>query len=336
MGVVGSGLRVFHILGPRCLSCMQEFCTLYNDWLDATTYFWVETLISSTNEQQWTNTVTVEARETVPNSLAEKVMVCQAMRAYAHAMQKPLNQVLEKDVVATTLGIKGYAELYKSMSVEAQANFPKKDGSNNAAFSKTGNEAVAAGRAIKKAKMQADEAAEKNPGPDNSDTSSVKAKTKKDQTGPKKEKEVKEFLAMEQSSDVAIGRVMAEKAKNPDGWSWASDLLSSYKNYRTEVLKLYCDNTAFQSLKVAALSPKESAKVKKEHGDGYVGKLVEFVTVLGPPISKMAEAAFQIEQMATAKLQAADALKSAGKPKAKAKGKGIKRSASSKSLPSVV
>ena len=43
---------------------MQEFCTLYNDWLDATTYFWVETLISSTNEQQWTNTVTVEARET--------------------------------------------------------------------------------------------------------------------------------------------------------------------------------------------------------------------------------------------------------------------------------
>eukprot|EP00439_Symbiodinium_sp_Y106_P018851 s3705_g2.t1 len=158
----------------------------------------------------------------------------------------------------------------------------KKDGSNNAAFSKTGNEAVAAGRATKKAKMQAEQAAEANPGPDNSETSSVKSKTKKDQTGPKKEKEVKEFLAMEQSSDVAIGRV------------------------------------------------------KKEHGDGYVGKLVEFVTVLGPPISKMAEAAFQIEQMANAKLQAADALKSAGKPKAKAKGKGIKRSASTKSLPSVV
>ena len=59
------------------------------------------------------------------------------------------------------------------------------------------------------------QAAEKNPGPDNSETSSVKSKTKKDQTGPKKEKEVKEFLAMEQSSDVAIGRVMAEKAKNP-------------------------------------------------------------------------------------------------------------------------
>ena len=32
----------------------------------------METLISSTNEQQWTNTVTIEATEAVPNSLAEK------------------------------------------------------------------------------------------------------------------------------------------------------------------------------------------------------------------------------------------------------------------------
>ncbi|CAE7311876.1 unnamed protein product, partial [Symbiodinium sp. CCMP2592] len=247
-----------------------EFCTLYNDWLDAMTYFWVETLISSSNEQQWTNTVS------------------------------------EKDVAETTLGIKGYAELYKTMSPEAQANFPRKDGSNNAAFTKTGKDAVEAGRANKRTKQAAEEAdGNGSPGPDGSDTPNPKTKTKKDQTGPKKEKEVKEFLAMEQSSDVAIGRVMHEKAKNPDGWTWASDLLASYKNFRTEVLKLYCDNPDFQSLKVAALSPKESAKIKKEHGDGYVGKLVEFVTVLGPPITKMAEAAFQIEQMASAKLSAA-------------------------------
>ncbi|CAE7582776.1 unnamed protein product [Symbiodinium sp. CCMP2592] len=293
-----------------------EFCTLHNDWLDAMTYF------------LGGDVDFIEQRAAV-------VKVCQALRAYAHAMRKPLNQVSEKDVAETTLGIKGYAELYKTMSPEAQAKFPKNDGSNNAAFTKTGQDAVAAG---KRARKQAAEEADGNgsPGPDGSDTPNPKTKTKKDQKGPKKEKEVKEFLAMEQSSDVAIGRVMAEKAKNPDGWTWASDLLASYKNFRTEVLKLYCDNPDFQSLKVAALSPKESAKIKKEHGDGYVGKLVEFVTVLGPPIAKMAEAAFQIEQMASAKLLAADALKSASKPKAKAKGKGIKRTASTRSLPSVV
>ena len=131
---------------------------------------------------------------------------------------------------------------------------------------------------------------------------------------------------------------MAEMGKNPEGWSWASDLIATYKKYRTEVLKLYCDVEGFQSLKVAALSTKESAKLKKEFGDGYVGKLVEFITLAGPQIQKMAESAFAIENMASAKLQAAESLKSgSAKPKAKQnKGKGaLKRTASARSLPSV-
>lgn len=319
---------------------MQDYCTLYNDWLDTQTYFWVETLVSSSSEQQWANTVTVEATDSVADSLAEKVVVCKATRAYAHAMKKPLASVKVEEVAKSSLGIKGYAELYANMPQDIHASFPKMDGSNNPSFTKTGNAAVADGKAKRARKQAGDQqGAGSEPGQDQAPdpTEPNPKKSKKDQTGPKKEKEVKEFLAMEQSSDVAIGRVMAEMSKNPDGWTWATDLIATYKKYRTEVLKLYCDVEGFQSLKVAALSSKESAKLKKELGDSYVGKLVEFITLAGPQIQKMAEAAFAIEKMASAKLQATENMKSsAAKPKAKAKGKnGLRRSASSKSLPSV-
>ena len=287
--------------------------------------------------------MTIETTDTVPNSLAEKVVTCKAIRAYAHAMKKPLASVSQEDVAKSKLGIKGYAELYATMPDEIQSSFPKMDGSNNQAFAKTGQDAVSEARAKKKARKQAAEEQGVGGEPGRPDSTpnpepATKKTTKKDQTGPKKEKEVKEFLAMEQSSDVAIGRVMAEMGKNPEGWSWASDLIATYKKYRTEVLKLYCDVEGFQSLKVAALSTKESAKLKKEFGDGYVGKLVEFITLAGPQIQKMAEAAFAIENMASAKLQAAESLKSgSAKPKAKQnKGKGaLKRTASARSLPSV-
>ena len=297
----------------------------------------METLICSTNEQQWTNTVTIEATEAVPNSLAEKVIVCKAMRAYAHSMKRPLGSVTEQEVAETKLGIKGYAELYAT--VAEHIGTPKMDGSNNPPFPSTGNSAVTEGKTKKNKRAKQQEDDQQPAGDDdkeNSNPDPTPKKPRKDQTGPRKEKEVKELLAMEQSSDVSMGRIMSEFGKNPADWSWAKELIADYKTYRTEVLRLYADVAGFQSLKVAALSPKESAKVKKEWGEGYVGKLVEFVTVAGPQIQKMAEAAFGIEKMAAAKNQAADFL--SAKPKAKAKGKSkasLKRSASSKSLPSV-
>ncbi|CAE7468760.1 unnamed protein product, partial [Symbiodinium microadriaticum] len=297
---------------------LKDYCTLYNDWLDTQTYFWVETLISSTNEQQWTNTVTIEATEAVPNSLAEKVILCKAMRAYAHAMKKPLGSVTEKEVADSKLGLKGYAELYTTLA--EHIGTPKMDGSNNAPFAHTGMAAVTEGK-NKRAKQQVmdDQQPAGDDEKENSTPDPTPKKPRKDQTGPRKEKEVKELLAMEQSSDVSMGRIMSEFGKNPADWSWAKELIADYKTYRTEVLRLYCEVPGLQSLKVAALSPKESAKVKKEWGEGYVGKLVEFVTVAGPQIQKMAEAAFGIEKMSAAKNQAADFL--IAKPKAKAKSK---------------
>ncbi|CAE7393248.1 unnamed protein product, partial [Symbiodinium microadriaticum] len=329
-------LQLINILG----GCDQpeEYCTLYNDWPDTQTYFWVETLISSTNEQQWTNTVTVEATEAVPNSLAEKVILRKAMRAYAHAMKKPLGSVTEKEVADTKLGLKGYAELYTTLA--EHIGTPKMDGSNNAPFAHTGMAAVTEGKANKNKRAKQQGMDDQQPAGDdekeNSSPDPTPKKPRKDQTGPRKEKEVKELLAMEQSSDVSMGRIMSEFGKNPADWSWAKELIADYKAYRTEVLRLYCEVPGFQSLKGAALSPKDSAKVKKEWGEGYVGKLVEFVTVAGPQIQKMAEAAFGIEKMSAAKNQAADFLNAKPKAMAKSKSKAaLKRSASSKSLPSV-
>ncbi|CAE7266924.1 unnamed protein product, partial [Symbiodinium sp. CCMP2456] len=313
---------------------LKEYCTQYNDWLGAETYFWVETLISSCNLQEWTNTVTVETTDTVSGSMAAKVTACKAMRAYAVHHNKQLQEVTEEAVASSSLGLKGWAELYDGMPQEAQKSFPKSDGSNNQPFEATGNTAV---QKAKRAKVAVDPAGAGDAVPPSTedDKAGGKTKVKKDQTASKKEKEIKEFLAMEQSSDVTMSRVMGEIGRNAAGWSWATDLIGTYKQHRTQVLKLYCDNTEFQSLKIAALSPKESQKLKKEFGDSYVSKLVEFVTVLGPAIEQMSRCALQVQEMATAK-DAASKNASASKPKAKAKSKSkLRRSNSTKSLASV-
>ena len=65
--------------------------------------------------------MTIETTDTVPNSLAEKVVTCKAIRAYAHAMKKPLASVSQEDVAKSKLGIKGYAELYATMPDEMAA-----------------------------------------------------------------------------------------------------------------------------------------------------------------------------------------------------------------------
>ena len=80
--------------------------------------------------------MTSETTDTVPNSLAEKVVTCKAIRAYAHAMKKPLASVSQEDVAKSKLGIKGYAELYATMPDEIQSSFPQMDGSNNQAFAR--------------------------------------------------------------------------------------------------------------------------------------------------------------------------------------------------------
>ena len=168
-----------------------------------------------------------------------------------------------------------------------------------------------------------------------------RARTLKDQTGPKKEREVRELLAMEQSSDNAMALIATAMQKDASWWSWATAAVQSYKNSRQEVLKLYCDEPFYQSLKVAALSPKETAKLKKQYADDYLSKLIQFTTFLGPKIQEMAEAAFQIESMAEAKKKAKETLdcqRSAGggKPKAKAKSKAksrVKKGVSASSLP---
>ncbi|CAE7891290.1 unnamed protein product [Symbiodinium microadriaticum] len=315
---------------------LKEYCIQYNDWLGAETFFWVEVLMTSSNTQEWTNTITVESTDTISDSLAAKVVACKAMRAYANHHKKQLQEVSEDDVASSSLGLKGWAELYDGLPQEALKSFPKCDGSNNQPFKDTGDAAV---QKAKRAKVAAAEVPATTdglpPAQEEEKSSSGKSKAKKDQTASRKEKEIKEFLAMEQSSDVAMSRVMGEMSKNADGWSWATDLIGTYKQYRTEVLKLYAATVEFQSLKIAALSPRESQKLKKEFGESYVSKLVEFVTVLGPAIEKMSQCAFQVQEMASAK-DAATKAASAPKPKAKAKSKSkLRRSASAKSLPSV-
>ena len=117
----------------RCMGIVsrtlwQEFCVLYNDWLQADTYFWVERLVTTSSAQEWANVVTVESKDTVHGSWTAKVEISRAIRAFAAAKGKKIQQVTEKMVAQSDLGIKGYASLYDSLP--AAAPKPGGDGTN--------------------------------------------------------------------------------------------------------------------------------------------------------------------------------------------------------------
>ena len=96
------------------------------------------------------------------------------------------------------------------------------------------------------------------------------------------------------------------------------------------MVTLYAENPFFQAMKVAALSAKEMAALKKQYKEEYVSKLVEFVTLLGPKIQAMAQASHQIQLMATAKRGAMEASTQKAGPKSKARA-GKKKAAIKKS-----
>ena len=274
--------------------------------------------------QEWKAKVTIEATDVLPNSWAAKIEACKAMRAYSVQENVRLQDVTEDMVKATQLGLKGYASLYSTLPAAA----PKKggDGTNN-------HPAPPAPPGNKRRRGEPDAADDSVPA-----EPEKKARGKKDNTGAKKEKEVKEFLAMEQAADNVMSKLATAMGKDPSWYAWATEAVTKYKAHRTTLLRGYCDEAFFQAVKVAALSPKETAKLKKEYQDEYVGKLVQFVTTMGPLIQQMAETAFQIEHMASAKRSAAESLKSqwqAPKAKAKPRSKRVSRTSSSKSLPSV-
>ena len=173
----------------RCMGIVsrtlwQEFCVLYNDWLQADTYFWVERLVTTSSAQEWANVVTVESKDAVHGSWTAKVEISPAIRAFAAAKGKKIQQVTEKMVAQSDLGIKGYASLYDSLP--AAAPKPGGDGTNAPP-------------------PPAPPSARKRTQEDDGDDEGQKAKgssnTKKPRiqnTTAKYEKEVKEFLAMEQ------------------------------------------------------------------------------------------------------------------------------------------
>ncbi|CAE7679618.1 unnamed protein product [Symbiodinium sp. CCMP2592] len=120
-------------------------------------------------------------------------------------------------------------------------------------------------------------------------------------------------LPPEQASDNAMSTITIELGKSdPAARQWASGFVKSYKECRVGVLELYAENPFFQSMKVAVLSAKELQKVKKEYKDQYLPKLCDFVSMLGPKISAMAEASVQIQQMACAKKNASESVKASG------------------------
>ena len=301
---------------------------LYNDWLKADTYLWVEQLLTTSNIQEWKSTVSVEVKETVPGSWSEKVELSKAVRCYAAENNLRLVDVRESDVKESELGVQGYAALFEK--TPAAQPKPGGDGSNAG-----GNKGGKGKRALdEESKI---DGAPPTPGAVDPPQPNKRPKGGDSSVATKKEKEVKELLAQEQASDNTMSMITIEMGKGEaDGWAWAAGFVKNYKDCRVQVLQLYADNPFFQSMKVAVLSPKELAKVKKDYKDQYLSKLCDFVSVLGPRISAMAEASVQIQQMANAKKNASESMKASPAPKGKSKAKqALNRSASTRSIGSV-
>ena len=321
---------------------LQPYCVLFNDWLGAETFLWVETLVSQVSESTWKSIVTVQTRQTIPGSWAAKLEFSKAARAYSAETGTALGNVDEALLKGTDLGIQGWAEKFETLGSDVKPK-PGGDGSNQHSSSagKRPRAKAAPAPVQKSAAAGQDPGVEAGAGAGGEDGQPTKKpkNTKGENLVTKKEKEMKELLAQEQASDIEMTRIAANISRDPTWWGWAAEVVAEYKRHRATVLKLYSDHPFFMACKVAALSPKESAKLRKENKDNYLPQLCEFCTSLGPPISRVTEASFQLKEMAAAKLGATQAMqntsptatKGKGKPKAKAQSK---RTGSSASLAS--
>lgn len=284
----------------------------------------MEHLISTSNLQEWRSTVSVECTETIPGSWAEKVEISKAMRCYAVETGARLVDVSEDDVRNSELGVAGYAALFE----KTPAALPKAGGDGSAAKGgKKRNTPEESG-------VVGGPGGEEPPAEEAGNNKSKKSRSSGGNLAGKKEKEVKELLAQEQSSDNTMSTITIQMGKgDATSWAWASGFVKNYKDCRMQVLQAYADNPFFQAMKVAVLSAKELQKVKKDYKDQYLPKLCDFVSMLGPKILAMAEASSQISLMSAAKANAS----LAGQPAKSAKAKGqskIKRAASAASIAS--
>ena len=286
--------------------------------------------------------MTVQAQDNVASSWANKLEYCKAVRVFAAEKKVAIKDVTEDMLEGHELGIKGLAGLYES-TPNARPQ-PGGDGTCS------GTPQLGAPPAAKaKAKAKAGKGKERTGGPtegsgddpmqglkegsepadhENNRKKAKKTAGSKTSTTTKKERELKELLAMEAQSDQTMTEVTAGMGKDPTGWSWARDFINAYKTFRKDILELYADNEFFRQAKVAALSSKETQRLKKEHKDDYVTLLCEFTCKLGPKIQGMYECTVKIRQMAAAQANAV----ASPKPSSKGSARKPKRSASQASL----
>ncbi|CAE7885368.1 unnamed protein product, partial [Symbiodinium sp. KB8] len=209
-----------------CRDDLKEHCVLYNDWLKADTYLWVEQLLTTSNIQEWKSTVSVEVKETVPGSWSEKVELSKAVRCYAAENNLRLVDVRESDVKESELGVQGYAALFEK--TPAAQPKPGGDGSNAG-----GNKGGKGKRALdEESKI---DGAPPTPGAVDPPQPNKRPKGGDSSVATKKEKEVKELLAQEQASDNTMSMITIEMGKGEaDGWAWAAGFVKNYKDCRVQ------------------------------------------------------------------------------------------------------
>ena len=142
---------------------------------------------------------------------------------------------------------------------------------------------------------------------------------------------MKEFLALEAESDNVMSKIAASMTADPPAWTWAKDFAQQYRSLRTEILAMYADIEFFGQMKIAALSAKETSRLKKIYGLDYHSKLCEFCLQLGPKIVLMSECTSKIRSMSDAQASATSGTPSKASSKGSKK-KGPKRLASAASL----
>ncbi|CAE7032303.1 unnamed protein product [Symbiodinium sp. CCMP2592] len=242
---------------------LKEYCYMFNDWLKAPTYLWVESLVSSMSETTWKNEVTVEVQdEPIVGSWAYKAQFCKAARCYAVEKGLYAKDVTREMIEATDLGVRGYAELYAS--TPAALPQPGGDGSASKTAPKPGGPIPTPSPApapkakgkpgkTEKATLEAMVGQGKVEGNDETGQPETKKPRKGGAGGnvtSKKERELKEFLALEAQSDNCMTAIAADMSANPAAWSWAKDFVQQYKSLRTEIVQLYADTEFFKEAKI--------------------------------------------------------------------------------------
>ena len=258
----------------------------FNVFLQAPCYLYIRKLVTSSSETEWKETV--EAHNSV-KVWSEKAKVCKARRHFAMCNGMKMEAVSESMVRESKEGIDTWAEVQVVAGVAGVA-VPALPMS------------AASGKGKAKAKAQGKRVYQEV-GAGTEDGEAVDRKVKVGTTKAasaanlvtKAEQEAKHTIALYTQVEMELENMQRAAATDPQTWSWAQHFLTEAAGLQQQIkAKEHSMGTFTGRFKAAALSAATMKQLRKEVGEQYLGKLMEYSSSTK---DKLAELSMVVERV---------------------------------------